>query len=53
MLNTIGETLSEVEIDRLDETLVTRQARKQVASLVNTLAKTEKSALLDTLVARL
>ena len=53
MLNIIDETLSEVEIDRLDETLVTRQARIQVGSLENTLAKKEKLALLDTLVARL
>ena len=53
MLNIFGETLSEVEIDTLDETLVERQARMQVGSLENTLAKTEKSALLDKLVARL
>ena len=33
--------------------VVERQRRMQVGSLENTLAKTEKSALLDTLVARL
>ena len=36
MLNIYGETLSEVEIDTLDETLVERQARIQVGSLEHT-----------------
>ena len=35
MLNIYGETLSEVEIDTLYETLVERQARIQVGSLEN------------------
>ena len=52
MLNIYGETLSEVEIDTLDETLVESQGGIQVGSLENTLTKKEISALFATLVAR-
>ena len=53
MLNIFGETLSKVEIDTLANTVVEKQARMQVGSLKNKLAKTKRSALLDKLVARL
>ena len=53
MLNIFGETLSEVQIDTLANTVVEKQARMQVGSLKNKLAKTKRSALLDKLVARL
>ena len=43
----------EVEIDTLADTVVEKQARMQVGSLKNKLAKTKRSALLDKLVARL
>ena len=33
MLNILGDTLSEVEIDMLVDTLVERQARMQIKSL--------------------
>ena len=36
MLNILGDTLSEVEIDTLVDTLVERQARVVVKSLENT-----------------
>ena len=49
MLNRRGDTLSEVEM----YTLVEREARMQVKSLKNTLAKKKKAALLDIMVARL
>ena len=52
MLKILGETLSVVEIDTLVDTLVERQARMKVKSLKNILAKMERAALLDTLVAR-
>ena len=52
-VNVLGDTLSEVEIDTLVDTLVERQATMQVKSLENTLAKRKKAAPLDTLVARL
>ena len=51
MLNILGHTLSEVEIDTLVDTLVERQARMQVKSLKNTLEKKAKEVLLDTLAA--
>ena len=51
MLNILGDTLSEVEIDTLVDTLVERQARVVVKSLENTHEKTKKEMLLDTLAA--
>ena len=51
MLNIVGNTLSEVEIATLVDTLVDRQARMQVKSLINTLEKKAKEVLLDTLAA--
>ena len=52
VLTKLGETLSEVDIDTLVDTLVERQARMQIKSLENTQAKKEKAALLDKLAAR-
>ena len=51
MVNIFGDTLSEVEIDTLVDTLVEKQARMQVKSLKNTLEKKAKQELLDTLAA--
>ena len=48
MLNIFGDTLSEVEIDTLVDTLVERKARMEVKSLKNTLEKKAKQQLLDT-----
>ena len=53
ILNIHGDTLSEVEIDRLVDILVKRQARLPVKSPKNTPAKIKKEALLVTLAARL
>ena len=44
MLNIRGETLSEVEMCTLVDTLVERQAKMQVKSLKNPLAKSKKAA---------
>ena len=44
MLNIRGETLSEVEMYTLVDTLVERQAKMQVKSLKNPLAKSKKAA---------
>ena len=48
MVNIFGDTLSEVEIDTLVDTLVERKARMEVKSLKNTLEKKAKQQLLDT-----
>ena len=48
MLNIFGDTLSEVEIDTLVDTLVERKARMEVKSVKNTLEKKAKQQLLDT-----
>ena len=48
MLNMFGDTLSEVEIDTLVDTLVERKARREVKSVKNTLEKKAKQQLLDT-----
>ena len=42
-----------MDFDTLVDTLVERTARMQVKSFKNTVAKRDKAALLDTLVARL
>ena len=51
MLNILGDTLSEVEIATLVDTMVERQARMQVKSLKNTLEKQAKEVLPETLAA--
>ena len=43
MVNIFGDTLSEVEIDTLVDTLVEKQARMQVKSLKNTLTKKKET----------
>ena len=48
MVNIFGDTLSEVEIDTLVDTLVEKQARMQVKSLKNTLTKKKKQVPLNT-----
>ena len=53
MLNILGDTLSEVEIDTLVDTLVEEQARLEVKSLENRLIKREEEAFLDRLPARI
>ena len=47
MLIILGDTLFEVEIDRLVDTLLETEARMQIKSLEKTLAKKEKAALLE------
>ena len=48
MVNIFGDTLSEVEIDTLVDTLVEKQARMLVKSLKNTLTKKKKQVPLNT-----